>query len=417
MSAESHYLNALEALDEGDRDLAKTEAKKATMLDPDHLEAWAVLVDACLPAAGLPPTMAQAAQALSAVKKIVEADPSRMDMWVRGGRLMADDLGMLHDALHWWQACREIAPREVTPVVEMASILADMGEYANAQQRLQSILDDNMDVGMTQFRKINGLLQLVRAAAAQQDRDIFKPNEKHHDGWEAIRQKMRKPPLSENIIFLITAVPLLLILIILLQGMSGPSFNIGTLCLNTLIILIVILVCMRNAKRWFQIINRPAFNLLRAMNFEAATGYTVMTEDIRTSVLYMYIMQRKPQSWQERMLKIIDKGTPLPKNWRLRLPDFESHLGDDGEVEIEDGALLKAYEEARKSSSCTTQVFVLKPSVRALQSLVPEVADVLKQSSKGGTDSSSLVNKPPSWCVATDLKPDTHETQNANVLP
>jgi hypothetical protein len=227
----------------------------------------------------------------------------------------------------------------------MASILADMGEYANAQQRLQSILDDNMDVGMTQFRKINGLLQLVRAAAAQQDRDIFKPNEKHHDGWEAIRQKMRKPPLSENIIFLITAVPLLLILIILLQGMSGPSFNIGTLCLNTLIILIVILVCMRNAKRWFQIINRPAFNLLRAMNFEAATGYTVMTEDIRTSVLYMYIMQRKPQSWQERMLKIIDKGTPLPKNWRLRLPDFESHLGDDGEVEIEDGALLKAYEE------------------------------------------------------------------------
>ena len=345
MSAESHYLNALEALDEGDRDRAKAEAKKATTLDPDHLEAWSILVEACLPPAGQPPTMAQAAQELSAVKKIVAADPSRMDMWVRGGRLMADDLGMLHDALHWWQACREIAPREVTPVVEMASILADMGEYANAQHSLQSILDDNMDVGMTQFRKINGLLQLVRAAAAQQEQDIFKPNEKHHNGWEAIRQKMRKPPLSENFIFLITAVPLLLILIILLQGMSGPNFNIGTLCLNTLIILIVIMVCMRNAKRWFQIINRPAFNLLRAMNFEASTGYTVMTEDIRTSVLYMYIMQRKPQSWQERMLKIIDKGTPLPKNWRLRLPDFESHLGDDGEVEIEDGPLLQAYEE------------------------------------------------------------------------
>tara|TARA_Y100000991_G_scaffold56217_1_gene41092 strand:+ start:746 stop:1786 length:1041 start_codon:yes stop_codon:yes gene_type:complete len=345
VSAESHYLNALEALDEGDRDRAKAEAKKATTLDPDHLEAWSILVEACLPPAGQPPTMAQAAQALSAVKKIVAADPSRMDMWVRGGRLMADDLGMLHDALHWWQACREIAPREVTPVVEMASILADMGEYANAQHSLQSILDDNMDVGMTQFRKINGLLQLVRAAAAQQERDIFKPNEKHHNGWEAIRQKMRKPPLSENFIFLITAVPLLLILIILLQGMSGPNFNIGTLCLNTLIILIVIMVCMRNAKRWFQIINRPAFNLLRAMNFEASTGYTVMTEDIRTSVLYMYIMQRKPKSWQERMLKIIDKGTPLPKNWRLRLPDFDSHLGDDGEVEIEDGPLLQAYEE------------------------------------------------------------------------
>ena len=39
MSAESHYLNALEALDEGDRDRAKAEARKATSLDPEHLEA------------------------------------------------------------------------------------------------------------------------------------------------------------------------------------------------------------------------------------------------------------------------------------------------------------------------------------------------------------------------------------------
>ena len=45
------------------------------------------------------------------------------------------------------------------------------------------------------------------------------------------------------------------------------------------------------------------------------------------------------------MLKIIDNGRPLPKNWRLRLPDFESHLGDDGEVKIENGPMLQAYEE------------------------------------------------------------------------
>ncbi|MGB0814755.1 MAG: tetratricopeptide repeat protein [Poseidonia sp.] len=345
MSAESHYLNALEALEEGDRDLAKTEAKKATSLDPDHLEAWSIYVEACLPPAPTPPTMAQAAQALSAVKKIVAADPSRMDMWIRGGRLMSDDLGMLHDSLHWWQSCRDVAPDEVTPVVEMASTLADMGEYSLAQERLQSILDDNMDVGMTQFRKINSLLQLVRTAATQQERDIFKPYERHHDGWIAIRNKMVKPPMSQNFIFLITALPILFILIILLQGMSPESFNIVTLCFNTLAILIVILVCARNAKRWFQIINRPAFNLLRAMNFEAATGYTVMDEEIRTSVLYMYIMQRKPLAWQERMLKIIDKGTPLPNNWRLRLPDFASHVDSEGFIPIEEGPLLDAYEE------------------------------------------------------------------------
>ena len=105
MSAESHYLNALEALDEGDRDKAKSEAKKAASLDPEHLEALAVYVEACLPPQGMPASMAQAAQALSAVKKIIAVDPTRMDMWVQGGRLMADDLGMLHDALHWWQTC------------------------------------------------------------------------------------------------------------------------------------------------------------------------------------------------------------------------------------------------------------------------------------------------------------------------
>ena len=343
MSAESHYLNAMEALDEGDRAKAKTEAKKATGLDPDHVEAWSIYVEACLPAFGVHPTMVEAASALSAVKRIVVLDPGRMDMWLRGGRLMADDLGMLHDALHWWQRCREHLPDEVTPVVEMASILADMGEYSEAQARLQSILDDNMDVGITQFRKINGLLQLVRAAATQQERDIFKPQEKHHDGWVAIRQKMRKPPLSESMIFLVTAVPILLLLVVLLGRYSAPTWS--AVCLNTLVIMIVILILMRNAKRWFQLFNRPAFNLLRAMNFEAATGFAVIDEDIRTSVLYMYIMQRKPTSWQERMLKIIDNSKPLPTNWRLRLPDFESNLGEETVETYTFGETLSAYEE------------------------------------------------------------------------
>jgi tetratricopeptide (TPR) repeat protein len=343
MGAESHYLNALEALDQGERERAAAEAKKATAIDPEHLEALGVYVEACLPPIGMQATMAQAASALSAVKRIVELDPSRMDMWLRGGRLMADDLGMLHDALHWWQRCREHLPEEVTPIVEMASILADMGEYAEAQQRLQSILDDNMDVGITQFRKINGLLQLVRVAATQEEREIFKPYEKHHDGWVAIRHKMRKPPISESWIFLITAVPVLLLLVTLLGRYSAPSWS--AVCLNTLVILIVILIMMRNAKRWFQLFNRPAFNLLRAMNFEAATGYTIIDEDIRTSVLYMYIMQRKPTSWQERMLKIIDKGQPLPNNWRLRLPDFTSHLVDGEPETYEFGGQLSAYEE------------------------------------------------------------------------
>ena len=45
------------------------------------------------------------------------------------------------------------------------------------------------------------------------------------------------------------------------------------------------------------------------------------------------------------MLKIIDNGTRLPKNWRLRLPDFASHADAEGPIPIEEGPLLEAYEE------------------------------------------------------------------------
>ena len=96
-----------------------------------------------------------------------------------------------------------------------------------------------------------------------------------------------------------------------------------------------VLIGMRFSRRIFRRVNRPAFNLLRAMNFEASTGYVVISEDIRTSVLYMYIMQRKPKAWQERMLKIIDDNTKLPGGWKHSLPDFESHLDDLGFIEEE----------------------------------------------------------------------------------
>ena len=100
----------------------------------------------------------------------------------------------------------------------------------------------------------------------------------------------------------------------------------------------------------FRTINRPAFNLLRAMNFESSSGYNVISEDIRTSVLYMYILQRKPVAWQERMLLLIEEENKLPKNWKLELPDFESHLDEigyieDGETPFWESDSAEPYEE------------------------------------------------------------------------
>ena len=106
-------------------------------------------------------------------------------------------------------------------------------------------------------------------------------------------------------------------------------------CLTSIVIFIAVIAGMRFTKNMFRTINKPAFNLLRAMNFESSTGFNLISEEIRTSVLYMYILQRKPVAWQERMLMIVEESNDLPKNWQLELPDFESHLDEIGHIEDE----------------------------------------------------------------------------------
>jgi hypothetical protein len=83
------------------------------------------------------------------------------------------------------------------------------------------------------------------------------------------------------------------------------------------------------------------------MNFEASTGFSVIPENVRTSVLCMYIMQRKPLAWQERMLIIIEEKNKIPKNWKLSMPDFESHYDEMGLIEDdqEENSASKFWEE------------------------------------------------------------------------
>ena len=49
MTAEAHYLDALEALDAENREEALKHARKAVKLDPEHADAWRVISDASLP--------------------------------------------------------------------------------------------------------------------------------------------------------------------------------------------------------------------------------------------------------------------------------------------------------------------------------------------------------------------------------
>ena len=74
--------------------------------------------------------------------------------------------------------------------------------------------------------------------------------------------------------------------------------------------------------------NRPAFNLLRAMDFETATGFVVIPEEIRISKLFMFILSRRPPAFQERMLKIVEAKETFKGDWKPKLPDFSSHTSE-----------------------------------------------------------------------------------------
>ena len=343
MSAEHHYLNAVEAYDEGKAEEAYEEARKAVKLDPGHIDAWQLCAETILPPKGEKPTLIQAAKSLAAVRKIIELDPNRTAMWMLGGRLLSDELGLLSEGLQWWQDLRHHLPKEVTPLVEQASLLADMGHYLEAKYRLDTIIEENMDGGPSQIAKIHQLRNQVIAAANLQPSEHFKPWEKHHNGWGAIESKMGKGPVSESFLFLITTVPVLLAVVIFSRQLAGEGW--GAFCLTSLIVFATVLFGMRTSKKMFHNINRPAFNLLRAMNFEANTGYSVIHEEIRTSTLYMYIMQRKPVAWQERMIKIIEDNSPLPKNWKPQFPDFDSHLDEMGFIEDGEEDAFEQFEE------------------------------------------------------------------------
>ncbi len=84
--AEEHYLDALEAMDDGDIDGALSSARKATKADSQHAEAWWLISGLELPKEG-PPNLIQASRSLSACRKVIALEPSNNDAWGKGGTI------------------------------------------------------------------------------------------------------------------------------------------------------------------------------------------------------------------------------------------------------------------------------------------------------------------------------------------
>lgn len=344
MSAENHYLDAIEAEENGELEKALEHARLAVKADPEHTNAWWMIVGLLSPD-GKYPDIEQASKALVACNKIVDIDPTRVDAWVKGGRIMVDQLGLYEDALHWWQRCRDAAPLESVPVIEQTTILSDLGMYAEARDRLGSLFEDDLDIANSQLARITHLHRTLEMSAQQDPKALFKPWQKKHGGWTAIKMRANKAPVSENMLFMMTTVPFLMMEVFVSRSLFGDGW--GGFCLTSLLILVTVIIGMSFTRKLYQRVNRPGFNLLRAIQFEASSGKVVIPEDIRGSKLYMFLFSRHPPAFQQRLNKIVESDNKLPRNWKMNMPDFESHYDEMGFIEDEDAEVDSptSYEE------------------------------------------------------------------------
>ena len=342
MSAEGHYLDAIEAEENGQLEDALEHARKTVEVDPSHSNAWWMIAQLLAPD-GKYPDINQASKALVACNKVVDLDPSRVDAWVKGGRLMVDHLGLNEDALHWWQKCREVAPFESVPIVEQTTILSDFGLYEDARDRLGALFKEDLDIANSQLAKISHLHRTLEMSASQDPDSHFKPWKKNHPGWSSIKIRSNKAPVSENMIFMMTTIPILMMEVFASRSIFGEGW--AAFCMTSILILVTVIVGMAFTRKIYHRVNKPGFNLLRAIQFEASSGKVVIPNSIRDSKLYMFLFSRHPPAFQQRLEKIIESNKKLPNNWKFNFPDFESHLDEIGEIEEEVENEPESFEE------------------------------------------------------------------------
>ncbi len=91
-----------------------------------------------------PKTLANVSLAMSQCRAIIEQDQEHVDAWLTGGYLLTHYLGILDEALLWWQQMREQIPEHPLAVLQQASILADIGQYDEAAIQIDRLMDEGV---------------------------------------------------------------------------------------------------------------------------------------------------------------------------------------------------------------------------------------------------------------------------------
>ena len=322
-SSELLWLDAIEAIEEGDREAALSLANKVISLDEKHSDAWMAVAQLTLPAdsRGKPamPDLAQASKSMSALRKVVTIDPENQHAWRLGGEIMVGHLGMLEHGLQWWEDRKEVAPSDVVPYFEQISILIRLGYFEEAGSCLES-LDEIVakQPNKSLETRAHRMREIFMEQSSMESEVSFSPQNSKDESWGLIKRMMGKKPISETYFLLMFVMPIVFLLgsgaMMLFEGVKY-----GTAMVMLLIIAMYFWIA-RLSRRLLLKLNRPESFLNRAIDLEASTGKVCIPEDIRSSKLYSHTIDKRLPAYQERLENIERADEALQRSWELVTP-------------------------------------------------------------------------------------------------
>jgi len=317
------WMDAIEAEKRGDREESLRVCRELVATEPDNSDAWMTIARMELPAPTKGkqemPSLVQTAKSVTALKKVVKLDPDNRRAWDLGGTLLVDHLGMMEDALEWWENRREHTPTEVTPLIEQISILVRMGYYEECADLIEEMFSSEMDSvdGGVRMR-MGRVSQTVSKASKMEDDEIFRPNQPKHPRWGVIERLKKKKPISQGLFLMLFVAPMAFFI-----GSASMVFigNSGwALPLVFIILLVAVMAISRLSMNLLQSINRHALDLERAIDYETTTGQVCIPDSIRESPLYSSLMKSKMPAIRERVSLIVESDEKMPVKWSLDIP-------------------------------------------------------------------------------------------------
>ena len=305
-------------------------AQKAVKVNPNHSDAWWMISTLLLPKKERP-TLTNASRSLNACRKVIDIDPHHESAWIRGGRILSDELGMYDKALEWWHERRKVAPDDSQAVIETVALLADLGLYHQSIDELQRVWEPGMQqLTFEQEKRLSRLHNLVKKVAIDEGKtQYFRPWNLRDPGWKMIQDRMHRGPANETLIYLFLVSPVLLLVV--MASPNTANSGLGNICFMIIVMLIIVMGGMRIARRISMMLNRPAFNLIRAMDIETTTGRVIISEEIRNSKLYKFLLSNRPPAFRQRINTIVEANESLSKQWRPAIPNFDELPSPDEE--------------------------------------------------------------------------------------